>query len=84
MNTGDFFAMETQTLTAHVPLPMAEKIREMSMHLGIPPDRIVERALEFWLESEEERRIAELRKIATANAILVVEHHRVIDWADSL
>ncbi len=52
--------------------------------LALPRDVIVAEAITTWLDSEERRRIATLRTLAAANTIVVVEHDRVIDWADSL
>ncbi|EJZ19710.1 ribbon-helix-helix domain-containing protein [Rhizobium sp. Pop5] len=76
--------METKMLDAHIPLPLAERLDAMAIDLAQPRDEIVTEALTAWLDREERRRIAALRTIAAANTIVVVEHDRVIDWADSL
>jgi predicted transcriptional regulator len=48
--------METKVLTAHVPLPLAEKVDEMAARLERPRGWIVKQALSAWIEQEEERR----------------------------
>jgi predicted transcriptional regulator len=77
-------AMETKMLDAHIPLPLAARLDALAADLALPRDVIVAEAITTWLDSEERRRIATLRTLAAANTIVVVEHDRVIDWADSL
>ena len=76
--------METKMLKAHIPLPLAERLQDVADHLGIEPSAIVSEAVAAWLERQEERRLLDLRSLASANAMFVVETHRVTDWADSL
>jgi predicted transcriptional regulator len=77
-------AMEKQTLTAHVPLAIAERLAATAEHLDMSTDQIIAEALNAWLDREQDRRLVALRTIAATNPIVVVEHDRVIDWADSL
>lgn len=76
--------METKMLASHVPLPLAERLNQTAAHLGISRDTIVSEAIAAWLDREEERRLLDLRALANANAMFIVETHRVRDWADSL
>lgn len=76
--------METRMLTAHVPLPIAERLATVAEQLDMTADQIVAEALAIWLDREQDRRLVALRTIAATNPLVVVEHHRVIDWADSL
>lgn len=76
--------METKMLKAHIPLPLAERLQDVADQLGIEPSAIVSDAITAWLEREEERRLLDLRALAGANAMFVIETHRVRDWADSL
>ncbi|ULR45183.1 CopG family transcriptional regulator [Rhizobium sp. K102] len=76
--------METKMLDAHIPLPLAARLDALAADLALPRDVIVAEAITAWLDSEERRRITTLRTLAAANTIVVVEHDRVIDWADSL
>jgi predicted transcriptional regulator len=41
--------METRILTAHVPLPLAEKIGELAARLDRPRGWIVKQALQDWV-----------------------------------
>ncbi|MGO6667579.1 CopG family transcriptional regulator [Rhizobium ruizarguesonis] len=76
--------METKMLDAHIPLPLAERLDALAIDLALPRDEIVTDAITAWIDQEERRRITALRTIAAANAIVLIEHHRAIDWADSL
>lgn len=76
--------METKMLDAHIPLPLAARLDALAADLALPRDLIVAEAIAAWLDTEERRRISTLRALAAANTIVVVEHDRVIDWADSL
>ncbi len=74
--------METRVLASHIPLPLADRLDETAAQLGISRDTIVSEAVAAWLDNEEERRLTAFRTMASA--IVVVERHRVRDWADSL
>jgi predicted transcriptional regulator len=76
--------METKMLAAHIPLPLAGRLDETAAQLGISRDVIVSEAIAAWLDREEGRRLLAFRAIAGASALVVVERHRVTDWADSL
>jgi len=52
--------MNTKVITAHVPLPLAEKVDEMAAKLDRSRGWIVKQALAAWLEQEEERRRSSL------------------------
>lgn len=76
--------METKMLDVHIPLPLAEKLDALAFALALPRDEIVTEAIATWIDNEEHHRLVALRTMAAANTMVVVEHHRVIDWADSL
>ncbi|MDN5929393.1 MAG: ribbon-helix-helix domain-containing protein [Hyphomicrobiales bacterium] len=76
--------METKVLTAHVPLPLAEKVDEMAARLERPRGWIVKQALSAWIEQEEERRHLTLEALADVDAGRVIDHQAVAAWADSL
>ena len=46
---------ETKVLTAHVPLPLAEKVDQMAERLERSRGWIMKQALSAWLDQEEER-----------------------------
>lgn len=75
--------MQTKTFTSSIPLPLAERLDAIIEQFEIPYDQIVTEAISAWIDREEERRLAALRALASANS-MAVEGHRVIDWADSL
>jgi predicted transcriptional regulator len=76
--------METKVLTAHVPLPLAEKVDEMAARLERPRGWIVKQALSAWIEQEEERRRLTLEALADVDAGRVIDHQAVAAWADGL
>ena len=48
-------AVSTKVLTAHVPLPLAEKVDQMAERLERSRGWIMKQALSAWLDQEEER-----------------------------
>ena len=63
--------METRMLAAHIPLPLAEKLEELSEALDCSRDAIVAQAIAEWIDREEVRRLAVLRMLARADALFV-------------
>lgn len=47
--------IETKALTAHIPLPLAEKVDQLAARLERARDWIVEQALSAWVDMEEAR-----------------------------
>ena len=76
--------MQTKVLTAHVPLPLAEKVDELATRLERSRGWIVKQALTAWVEQEEERRRLTLEGLADVDAGRVVTHQAVRAWAESL
>jgi len=76
--------MDTKVITAHVPLPLAEKVDELAARLERPRGWIVKQALTLWVELEEERRRLTLEALADVDAGRLVEHAVMQAWADSL
>ena len=76
--------METKVITAHVPLPLAEKVDELAARLERPRGWIVKQALSAWVDQEEERRRLTLEAIADVDAGRVIDHRAVKAWAESL
>jgi predicted transcriptional regulator len=76
--------METKVLTAHVPLPLAEKVDQIATRLERSRGWIVKQALSAWIEQEEERRRLTLEALGDVEAGNVIEHKAVQAWADSL
>lgn len=76
--------MNTKVITAHVPLPLAEKMDEMAAKLERSRGWIVKQALTAWLEQEEERRRLTLAALADVEQHNVIDHESVEAWAASL
>ena len=76
--------MPTKVLTAHVPLPMIEKVDEIAARLERSRGWIVKQALSAWIEQEEEYRRLTLEALAEVDANQVVDHQSVRVWAESL
>ena len=76
--------MTTKVLTAHVPLPLAEKVDQMAVRLERSRGWIIKQALSAWIEQEEERRRLTLAALADVDAGRVIDHQAVQAWAESL
>lgn len=76
--------MHTKVLTAHVPIPLAEKIDQIAARMERSRGWIVKQALSAWVGQEEERRRMTLEGMADVEAGQVIEHQSVLAWAESL
>jgi predicted transcriptional regulator len=76
--------MSTKVLTAHVPLPLAEKVDELAARLERSRGWIVKQALAAWVDQEEERRRLTLEALADVDAGRVLDHQAVQAWAANL
>jgi predicted transcriptional regulator len=76
--------MDTRVITAHVPLPLAERVDQLAARLERPRGWIVKQALSAWVDMEEERRRLTLEALADVDAGRVVDHQAIQAWADSL
>lgn len=76
--------MTTKVLTAHVPLPLADKVDQLAARLERSRGWIVKQALTAWVDQEEERRRLTLEALADVDAHLVIDHQAVQAWAASL
>ena len=76
--------MNTKVITAHVPLPLAEKIDQIAARMERSRGWIVKQALGAWIGQEEERRRLTLEALADVDAGYVIDQQAVQAWADSL
>jgi predicted transcriptional regulator len=76
--------MTTKVLTAHVPLPLAEKVDQLAARLERSRGWIIKQALSAWIEQEEARRQLTLEALTDVDAGRVIDHQAVQAWADSL
>jgi predicted transcriptional regulator len=75
--------IETKVLTAHVPLPLAEKIDQMASRLERSRGWIMKQALSAWIHQEEERDRLTREALDDVDAGHVIDHQAVRAWADS-
>lgn len=76
--------MNTKVLTAHVPIPLAEKIDQIAARMERSRGWIVKQALSDWVDQEEERRRMTLEGMTDVEAGQVIDHKSVQAWAESL
>ena len=76
--------MNTRVLTAHVPLPLAEKVDQFAARTERSRGWIINKALSAWIEEEEERRRLTLEALADVDAGRTISHQAVQEWAESL
>jgi len=76
--------VETRVITAHVPLPLADKVDDLAQRLERSKAWIVKQALSAWVDQEEERRRLTLEAMADVDKGNVIEHQSVQAWAESL
>ena len=75
---------KTKVLTAHVPLPLAEKVDQLAARLERSRGWIVKQALSAWVDQEEERSRMTGEALAEVRTGRVIDHQAVQAWADSL
>lgn len=75
---------ETKVFTAHVPLPLAEKVDQMAARFDRSRGWIMKQALSAWIDQEEERSRLTLEALADVDAGRILDHQAVHAWADSL
>lgn len=72
--------IQTKVLTAHIPLPLTEKLDQLSSRLERSRGWIVKQAI----NQEEERSRFTWEAMADIDANHVIDHQSVQAWADSL
>lgn len=75
---------ETRVLTAHVPVPLAEKVDQLAARLERSRGWVMKQALSSWVAQEEERDRLTHEALADVDAGRVIDHQAVQAWADSL
>lgn len=74
----------TKVLTAHVPLPMADKVDQMAARLERSRGWIMKQALSAWIAQEEDRDRLTQEALVDVHEGRVIDHQAVQAWADSL
>ena len=76
--------MDTKVVTAHIPLPLAEKVDQLAVRLERSRGWIVKQALSAWVDQEEDRRRLTLEGLDDVDAGRVVDHSVIQAWAAGL
>ena len=74
----------TKVLTAHMPLPLADKVDQMALRLERSRGWIMKQALSAWIAQEEERDRLTQEALVDIDAGRVIDHQSVQAWAESL
>ena len=73
---------KTRSVTAHVPVDLAERVDDIAARLERSKNWIIKQALAAWLDQEEERSRLTREALADVDAGRVVDHQAVQAWAD--
>ena len=76
--------MNTKVMTAHIPLPLAEKVDQIAARRERSRGWIVKQALIAWVDQEEERQRLTIEGLNDVDSDHVIDHQAVQAWADSL
>lgn len=76
--------IDTKVLTAHIPVPLADKVDLFATRLERSRGWIVKQALTAWIDQEEERSRLTQEALADVDAGQVIDHQSVQAWVDSL
>jgi predicted transcriptional regulator len=77
-------ATDTKVITAHIPLPLAQRVDAMAAQFDRSRGWIMKQALSAWVEQEEERSRMTREAMADVDAGRLVDHSEVRTWADGL
>ncbi len=75
---------KTRSVTAHVPVDLAERVDEIAERLERSKNWIVKQALSAWIDQEEERSRLTREALDDVDAGRVINHKDVQAWAESL
>lgn len=76
--------MQTRTVTAHIPVELAEQIDAAAERLERPRGWIVKQALRDWVSLEERRHQMILEALKEVDEGNFVDHEEIRKWVDSL
>ncbi len=76
--------MSTRTVTAHIPVELAEQVDAAAARLERPRGWIVKQALQNWISLEERRHQMTLEALREVDEGKFVEQDVIDKWVDSL
>ena len=74
----------TKVLTAHVSLPLIDKVDQITARLERSRGWIIKESLMAWIAQEEERDRLTHEALTDANTGCVIDHQAVQTWVDGL
>ena len=74
----------TKAMTAHLPLPLSQKVDQFAARLDRSRAWIVKEALTAWIDQQEEHSRLTYEALADVDAGRVVDHQTVQNWVDTL
>jgi len=74
----------TKVITAHIPLPLAEKVDKIATQLERSRGWIMKQALSDWINQEETRNRLTQEALSDVDAGQLIDHQAVQTWAESL
>lgn len=77
-------AVETKVLTAHIPLPLADKVDQLAARFERSRGWIMKQALIDWVNHEEEHSRLTQEALADVDASCFIDHDAVQAWSNSL
>ncbi|EIC21650.1 CopG family ribbon-helix-helix protein [Thiorhodovibrio frisius] len=75
---------DTRVLTAHVPLPLAERLDQVAERLERSRGWVIKQALSSWIALQKERDRLTGEALADVDAGRVIDHQAVQAWAERL
>lgn len=75
---------ETKVLTAHIPLPLADKVDQLAARFERSRGWVVKQALMDWVSREEEHSRLTQEALADVDASCFIDHAAVVAWSTSL
>lgn len=76
--------MQTRTVTAHIPLDLAQAVDEAAERLERPRGWIIKQALQNWVSLEERRHQMTLEALKAVDDGDFVEHDVIEKWGAGL
>lgn len=71
-------------ITAHVPLPLVDRVDAMAARLERSRGWVMKQALAAWVDLEEERHRMTLEALDDVDTGRVIDHMALKSWAESL
>lgn len=76
--------MQTRTVTAHIPVELAEQVDAAAMRLERPRGWIVRQALQTWISREDWQRQMIAEGLKDIDEGRVIDHEEIKAWAAGL